>query len=613
MATNVASVSAFTLVGAETSIISSHSMSGDTVEYCLKEAATVKVAIYKADNAASSTKLETLVNNVEKSAGCHEATWDDYEYNSKYFYGIYADDDYQSDWLSSKGSSTSGKFKIADFEVEDKIFDPYDDQEVKFNFVLDEGAYITLEITDEDDDEVLNPVEEKWYSEGDHTIKWDGKDKFDDETSNGEYNFDFIAENKSGVKDKESGYVIVKKGAEASDSTDEPRLKEVSVTKETFDPGSKEDTAVIFTLSAKGDVKIEVYTKDDEKLGTIYDKDDQSAGDYKIVWDGEEADGESGVYKLKISTENDKGDDTETVYVSIEDEDDSDEPNIYRDEMDGTKVKFYLEKSATVTVEIKDSSRTIATLVDEENLSSGSYSFEWDGSDKYGEDALNGLYEYKITAKSKKGKDTEEGYFNLTEGMSNENSYGQNEKCANFKDVAADHDYCEAIEWAKANEIFAGYNDGSFKPNGAITRAEALKTIFNALNIDLIKSSQKTGFKDVGNSEWYVSYIKTGLSLGIVKGYNDQTFRPNSPVTRVEGLTMLLNTGSATDDLIIPTNNYGQPYFDTPNTPSTRWYLSYVWMAKTYELNDNENYFYPDSSLTRAEMADMLYRYSKNF
>ena len=39
--------------------------------------------------------------------------------------------------------------------------------------------------------------------------------------------------------------------------------------------------------------------------------------------------------------------------------------------------------------------------------------------------------------------------------------------------------------------------------------------------------------------------------------------------------------------------------------------MSYVWFAKEYNLTENDYYFYPDSNMTRGEMADMLYRLYK--
>ena len=173
----------------------------------------------------------------------------------------------------------------------------------------------------------------------------------------------------------------------------------------------------------------------------------------------------------------------------------------------------------------------------------------------------------------------------------------------------ADNPYCEAVDWAYANGIFTGYYDGSFGPDQAISRAEALKVILESNNISLLPGGVYLGFSDVDKHEWYTSYIHTAMSLGIVQGYNDDTFKPDSAVTRIEALKILLETGEAKGEFVVATNTYGQPYFDTPNNADTKWYLSYVWFAKAYELNYNEMYFYPTEAMTRAEMADMLYRY----
>ena len=127
----------------------------------------------------------------------------------------------------------------------------------------------------------------------------------------------------------------------------------------------------------------------------------------------------------------------------------------------------------------------------------------------------------------------------------------------------------------------------------------------------LSSSGENLGFPDVDRYGWYMPYLKSALSLGIVSGYPDGTFRPDNQVNRIEALVMMLNTGKVKYGLIIPTNTYGAPYYDTPNEESTKWYLSYAWFAQSYDLTDNDTYLFPDSSMTRAEMADMLYRYHK--
>ena len=54
-----------------------------------------------------------------------------------------------------------------------------------------------------------------------------------------------------------------------------------------------------------------------------------------------------------------------------------------------------------------------------------------------------------------------------------------------YPDVAEDHENFDAIEYLDDNEIVNGYEDGTFGPNNSVTRAEAMKIILSALNIEV--------------------------------------------------------------------------------------------------------------------------------
>ena len=87
--------------------------------------------------------------------------------------------------------------------------------------------------------------------------------------------------------------------------------------------------------------------------------------------------------------------------------------------------------------------------------------------------------------------------------------------------------------------IVKGYPDGSFKPKQAITRAELLKIILLSANIDTA-GEHETCFLDVAKEDWFVDIVCTAKAMGIVKGYDDGTFKPNQTVTFVEGLKMAI-------------------------------------------------------------------------
>lgn len=81
-----------------------------------------------------------------------------------------------------------------------------------------------------------------------------------------------------------------------------------------------------------------------------------------------------------------------------------------------------------------------------------------------------------------------------------------------------------------------GYPDGTVQPGGEITRAEVATIFFRLLKDDVRgKYFTKTNdFSDVSRGAWFNNPVSTMATLGIVKGYPDGTFRPNAPITRAE-------------------------------------------------------------------------------
>ncbi len=93
-----------------------------------------------------------------------------------------------------------------------------------------------------------------------------------------------------------------------------------------------------------------------------------------------------------------------------------------------------------------------------------------------------------------------------------------------FSDVPNNHKYSEAIKYLKNNKIVNGYPDGSFKPEGTLNRAEAVKILLEGNNISTFRG--ETQFPDVLESSWFYKYVTTAADLGIVKGYGPGDFKP---------------------------------------------------------------------------------------
>ena len=93
-----------------------------------------------------------------------------------------------------------------------------------------------------------------------------------------------------------------------------------------------------------------------------------------------------------------------------------------------------------------------------------------------------------------------------------------------------------AVQMLVELELIGGYQDGSFRPGAPITRAETA-TIFFRLLTEKTRKDNLTkyhSFRDVPQGAWYNAAVATMAKLKIITGYPDGTFRPDAPVTRAE-------------------------------------------------------------------------------
>jgi len=118
---------------------------------------------------------------------------------------------------------------------------------------------------------------------------------------------------------------------------------------------------------------------------------------------------------------------------------------------------------------------------------------------------------------------------------------------ASFKDVNGDEFYAEAAQELSMRGLLSGYDDGEFKPERTITRAEMAKLVC-ALKGDYAMQDAETmvyyefelPFWDVDPNHWAMPYILYANVFEIINGYNDGTFKPEAPVTYEEAVKMII-------------------------------------------------------------------------
>lgn len=165
------------------------------------------------------------------------------------------------------------------------------------------------------------------------------------------------------------------------------------------------------------------------------------------------------------------------------------------------------------------------------------------------------------------------------------------------------HEEPEEIRGDDHKAYIFGYPNGTVRPNGNITRAEAAAMLARLLNIEAIGSSAKPNFKDT-ESAWYNKAINAIVARGIMKGYPDGRFRPNAPITRAEFTQMIW---------AIDNKPYGEaPFIDVKGHWAER-AIGSEYQAKRI-AGYPDGLFRPDADITRAEAAVILNKiFERNF
>ena len=139
-----------------------------------------------------------------------------------------------------------------------------------------------------------------------------------------------------------------------------------------------------------------------------------------------------------------------------------------------------------------------------------------------------------------------------------------------------------------------GYDDGTFRPDNNMSRAEAA-AIFARLISEKKneKISGKSNFNDVSKNEWYSDYIGYLSKYGIIKGYADNTFRPNDNVTRAEFVAMTVRFNSLFNE--VKKGSYTVKYTDVAYAKHAGWLNGYA-----------DGTFKGDNAITRAEVVTVV-------
>ena len=108
-----------------------------------------------------------------------------------------------------------------------------------------------------------------------------------------------------------------------------------------------------------------------------------------------------------------------------------------------------------------------------------------------------------------------------------------------FTDVNESTQFGEAIYELVGDGVLNGYEDGSFKPEGTITRAEFAKVIGVAREgSKAMWDAKETRFSDMAG-HWAIPYVAYASNAGIINGYENGNFNPKGQLTRAEAAKVI--------------------------------------------------------------------------
>ena len=172
-----------------------------------------------------------------------------------------------------------------------------------------------------------------------------------------------------------------------------------------------------------------------------------------------------------------------------------------------------------------------------------------------------------------------------------------------FQDIAS-HWSKGDVESLAAKMIVTGRTEQTFVPNASVTRAEFATLVVRALGLSADVASGS--FQDVASSDWYAGAIRAAVDADIIDGYTDGTFKPNGTITREEMAVMAYNALEYAG--YNPVDAAKAHFADASSIGVWSQAAVYELAALDILNGDPKQRFNPKSNATRGESAAVLHR-----
>lgn len=158
----------------------------------------------------------------------------------------------------------------------------------------------------------------------------------------------------------------------------------------------------------------------------------------------------------------------------------------------------------------------------------------------------------------------------------------------------------EAIDYLAQRKIINGKSENIFAPNDYLTRAEAVKLLVTAFNIEM-PAELSLPFDDVNNSDWFYPYLCAAYKNGLIQGISQSTFAPQQTITRQDiAVLMCRIIKSDKESAALTFSDSGEISDYAKNSVALLYTLGII-------NGTDQNRFAPHENTTRAQAANIWY------
>ena len=174
-------------------------------------------------------------------------------------------------------------------------------------------------------------------------------------------------------------------------------------------------------------------------------------------------------------------------------------------------------------------------------------------------------------------------------------------------DVFPNQWYYSAVEYGLAQGYFSGMEDGRFGPDEQLNRAQLAQVLWT---VGGCLEAEDSRFSDVVPDDWFYHAVSWCQQEGLIVGYADGTFLPDTPLTREQLVSILYRYARYAGSSLRATADLSQ--YDDCDEVSVWARDSLRWAMTNCLLTVSDNSLRPSDTVSRAELASAFYAYDIN-